>query len=88
MLPESYKNLIRNNPKLECVKWNQYYSHDGSFTIDGVEILGELSEKELCKCSNDISEFLNDYGTLIELFGTFVTVKLSGLTSIEIEENF
>ena len=88
MVPETYKKLIDNNPKLECLKWDQYHSFDGDFKIDNIEVSGNFTEFELDKCSNDISDFLEDYENLLDLFGNQVTVKLKKLDSIEITENF
>lgn len=89
MLPDNYIELIKRNPKLECLKWDQYHSHNnGNFTIDGIEVLGDFTNEELDKCSEDISDFLENYESLIDLFGNHVTVKLKGLESIEIKENF
>lgn len=88
MVPESYKKLLKSNPKLESIKWSQYFSIKGDFIIDDVEFSGELTKKELDKLSKDVSDFLECYTDLIEIFGDQVTVKLSKLDSIEIEENF
>ena len=88
MLPGTYIELMKRNPKLECLKWDQYQKYDGNFTIDEIEVLGDFTNDELDKCSEDISDFLEDYESLVDLFGNQVTVKLKGLESIEIKENF
>lgn len=88
MLPDTYKELLSQNPKLEILKWNQYIKHDGKFIIDGIEVLGDFTDDELDKCTKDISNFLEDYQSLVDLFGNQVTVKLRKLESIEIKENF
>lgn len=86
MVPNSYKKLISENPKLEFLEWNQYYTHLGEFKINNVNISGNFSNKELKKCSEDISDFLDDYENLIDFFGTQVSVKLKKDFSIEIKE--
>lgn len=88
ILPDTYKGLIKRNPKLECLKWDQYHTYDGNFSIDEIEILGDFTNDELDKCTEDISNFLEDYESLIDLFGNHVTVKLRKLESIEIREIF
>lgn len=88
ILPDTYIELIKRNPKLECLKWDQYHKYDGNFTIDEIEVLGDFTNNELDKCVDDISIFLEDYESLIHLFGNQVTVKLRKLESIEIKEVF
>jgi len=88
MLPGTYIELMKRNPKLECLKWDQYQKYDGNFTIDEIEVLGDFTNDELDKCADDISNFLEDYESLIDLFGNQVTVKLRKLESIEIKEIF
>lgn len=86
-IPNSYKELFGKNPKLECLKWDQYYSHTGTFKIDDIEIKGDFNNIEFEKCFNDIDKFLENYRELIEYFGTQVTVKITNLNSVEIKEN-
>ena len=82
----NYKELLNNNLKIEYLEWNQYNDIHGNFNIDNVNISGDFNEKELEICSNDISDFLDNYDMLIDTFGNNVKIKIKSDESIEICE--
>jgi hypothetical protein len=78
-----YQLLIKNNKNLEYLKWSQYFNYYGKFTIDNIEIYGELTNEEI----ENVNSYLHDKDNLLSTFGSQVTVKVSKNGCLQIEEN-